>query len=149
MWCGGHEGLWDSPIAGRQTGWHPKCSFFILETAVVSVTTLAANEVWVRSGGGGLERRLMGLNMINCCRIGGGSWPWTVNTIPNPAAHWSATSPAQIYILTLPPLRIHSIFYLFSSCQRVVWEVPVNSLHSKGILCYICQFHKWDFTSTK
>lgn len=35
---------WDSPVAGLQTGWHPQSSFFILETAVVSVTTRSANE---------------------------------------------------------------------------------------------------------
>ncbi|CAB1414636.1 unnamed protein product [Pleuronectes platessa] len=34
---------WDSPVAGLQTGWHPQSSFFILETAVVSVTTRLAN----------------------------------------------------------------------------------------------------------
>lgn len=35
---------WDSPVASLQTGWHPQSSFFILETAVVSVTTCSANE---------------------------------------------------------------------------------------------------------
>lgn len=43
---------WDSPVAGLQTGWHPQSSFFILETAVVSVTTRLANE-WVGGEGGG------------------------------------------------------------------------------------------------
>lgn len=31
-------------LQGLQTGWHPQSSFFILETAVVSVTTRVANE---------------------------------------------------------------------------------------------------------
>lgn len=132
MWCRGHEGLWDSPIAGRQTGWHPKCSFFILETAVVSVTTLVANEVWVRAGGGGVERRLMGLNTINCCRIGGGSWPWTVNTIPSHAAHWSAASPsANIHLDT-------------SSYEDTVYilSILILSTGGPGSSCQLLQL-KW------
>ncbi|KAI4790037.1 hypothetical protein KUCAC02_017063, partial [Chaenocephalus aceratus] len=39
-----HKDPGDSPVAGLQTGWHPQSSFFILETAVVSVTTRLANE---------------------------------------------------------------------------------------------------------
>jgi len=42
----------DSPVAGLQTGWHPQSSFFILETAVVSVTTQSANEGWLGEGAG-------------------------------------------------------------------------------------------------
>lgn len=87
--CGVHEGLWDSPIAGRQTGWHPKCSFFILETAVVSVTKLAANEV---SGLSGSERggeKAYGSDHDQLVQNRRGQL--AVNTIPRPAAHWTGS----------------------------------------------------------
>ncbi|KAJ8340071.1 hypothetical protein SKAU_G00347040 [Synaphobranchus kaupii] len=46
-------------IEGSQTGWHPECCFFIPETAVVSVTTRAANEKrgWRTSCSQGCEQK--------------------------------------------------------------------------------------------
>lgn len=81
----GHEGLWDSPVAGQQTGWHPKRSFFILNTAVVSVTTRAANgERGRRYGGGGGVRVCVWREFARpgTSSVTGSSWLGTVNTIP-------------------------------------------------------------------
>lgn len=79
----GHEGLRDSPVAGSQTGWHPKSSFFILETAVVSVTTQPTNGALWRIERG--KRAGPGCDGLQQC-LELASWPGTVNTIPSTAS---------------------------------------------------------------
>ena len=88
----GHEGLWDSPVAGSQTGWHPKSSFFIPETAVVSVTTQPTNGELLAQRG---ELAGSGCDGVEQC-LELASWLGIVNTIPSTAGpsvrpSWSHT----------------------------------------------------------